>query len=85
MSEVTAEAAAEMSREEALRALATADGVSEQERRISRVMLEGPTITAADEQRLRVMPVRHTAASRSVAAAMHHMRVEAQAERERGL
>lgn len=43
--ELTAERAAEMSRAEALRALATAEGVPAADRRLALIMLEGPEIT----------------------------------------
>lgn len=52
MSEVkvlSADEAEGMSRAEALRAMATAEGVSERDRRLALIMLEGPEITGADQ------------------------------------
>lgn len=44
MIELTAADAARMSRDEALRTLATADGVPEKDRRIAQLMLAGPEV-----------------------------------------
>lgn len=49
--ELSPEAAQEMSRGEALRTLATAEGVPAHDRRMALIMLAGPEITPADEAR----------------------------------
>lgn len=81
---VTAEDAAEMTREQALRAMATADGVPERDRRLAQVMLAGPVIAASDE-RLLATPMRRKSLSSAVRGALAQMVVELQGAREEGL
>lgn len=52
MSELTAQQASQLSREEALRIMATADGVGAREKHLAELMLEGPAISPAEERRL---------------------------------
>lgn len=59
MAEITEREAGQMSREEALRLLATAEeGVSEKDRHTAQLMLTGPVIDEADERRLARGPKR---------------------------
>lgn len=53
MSELSAQEAAEMSRAEALRVLATAEDVPENDRRVAELMLAGPEISFMEAQALR--------------------------------
>jgi hypothetical protein len=60
---------AAMSREEALRTLATAAGVPEDSRRMAEITLAGPAVSAADEQRLRGAPMKYKRIAVAVARA----------------
>lgn len=71
-----------MSREEALRALATAEDAPEKDRRIAQIMLAGPEISFTDEQRLRSVKTRRNPMAVAVGRAMAQMEREADLERE---
>lgn len=62
MNELTEKGAAAMSREQALRTMATAAGVPEGDRRMAQIMLAGPEIGSADQallaKRHRMLPMR---------------------------
>lgn len=70
-----------MSREQALRTLATAEGVPESDRRLALIMLGGQAITPADEQRLRGFRPRAKPMVVAVAFAMRQIDHEAARER----
>lgn len=71
---LTADQAQEMSRLEALRVLATADGVPEKDRRLAELMLAGPDITDRDERATR--RPRHPLMAKAVAIAFEQLRAE---------
>lgn len=56
MNELDAQDAAELSRAEALRVLATAEDVPEKDRHTAELMLAGPEISFTEEQALRRFP-----------------------------
>lgn len=79
MSEITADKALGMSRAEALRVLATADGVPEKDRRLAELMLAGPDITVEDELSARRRT--HALMAKAVAIALQQMKAERADER----
>jgi hypothetical protein len=77
LSELTAEAAREMSRAEALRVMAEGHGVAPSDRRLAHLMLAGPDVTPADEQRLRGFKFRPQLMAGSVHLALREIGAEA--------
>lgn len=73
MSELSAKEAAEMSRTEALRVLATAEDVPEKQRRIAQLMLDGPEISFTEEQGLRRFLSKRPAVAIAVSRALHEI------------
>lgn len=76
-----ADEASGMSRAEALRALATAEGVSEHDRRMAEIMLAGPEIGGADQAILQTRWPMHSM-GQAVHWALLQLGAEARAERE---
>jgi hypothetical protein len=82
LSELSAQEAADMSRAEALRVLATAEDVPEQDRRVAELMLAGPEISFTEEQALRRFPSKRPVLDVSVKRALLEYGVAIGRERE---
>lgn len=78
---LTAEEAAGMTRAEALAALASAEDVPEKDRRIAKIMLEGPVIEFAEEQRLLGLRLKRLPLVGAVRSALLELSADARAER----
>lgn len=76
-----ADQAAGMTRAQALATLVTAEDVPEKDRRIAQIMLDGPVIELAEENRLLGIRPKRPPLTVAVAMALHELSADARAER----
>lgn len=76
-----AEEAAGMTRAEALAALVSAENVPERDRRIARIMIDGPVIEFAEEQRLLSLKLKRRPLEMAVRVALYELSADVRAER----